>query len=597
MNLSSLPSTRRVLVIDPGGRSIKILLAAKRAGGMQILHHRAIDLPAGGSPASEDLNQMIGSVLEEFGNVPVALSLPQQRSISQVIDLPPVAPEEVNALIKEETTRFTGLSEGGIVYDYSQLRPFGKYQNPYWVTFAKEDEILAEASRIEGVGERLCEIVAPANALLATYQSLPSPAENALLVELGAKGTVMAIVVQGQAAYAISFPVGSEAFTEAIASQKNDSIAEAQFLISRENLLTEKSGHTKLRSAVDGWRFELEKILQDWLRENPELRIPIDSFQVILGGGGALQPGLLDYLRSTSKLHFAEWPRLGDSEMEPALDRYAVAYGVALNSLGVSYASASLFPVDLREARKRRYTQEMLQRVTWILLLLVAPLLLFGTAQKFRLAEKKQALLNHSHALLKEAKAADALHRQWTQTYEQLRPVLKQQQRTVDALATLARLQKVRGDGKFWYVLFADQQSYFQGQTVPPPQPPPTAETLGPKLPSQTGKYGFIAELSIAEESEVMRQTLSKVVSELKSDAAFTNVDTLPFDQRQMLVNSNVFIPDRYFALSIELSENTFQVPLSVKSSPADQRDVQTNARPARPLPGRVATPSPNGKK
>lgn len=596
MNLSSLPSIRRVLVIDPGSRCIKVLLAARRTGGVRVLLHRSIDLPEGDLLASEESGKIVGNVLQEFENLPVAIRLPQQLSISQVIDLPRVEPEQISALIKEETVKFSGLSEGGIVYDYGKLEPFGKYQNPYWVTFAKEEEILGEASRLAGVGERLCEIITPANALIATYQSLPSRSENAFLVELGATSTVVAIVAHGQAAYAINYPVGSDAFTEAITLEKNCSLEAAQALKSKENLLLEKSEHLKLRSSVDGWRFELEKILQDWLRENPELNVSVDSFHVILGGGGARQPGLLEYLRSTSHLRFTEWPNLPDVENELPLDRYAVAYGVALKSLGVSLPSASLFPTDLREARKRRYTQELLQRVTWMLLLFLALLLLFGSAQKFNLARKKKALLKQSQAVLQEAKEVDSLHRQWKMAYEQLRPVLQQQKRTVDALTTLSQLQQVRGDKKLWYVLFADQKSYFAGQTAPLPQPGLSADASALTNSTPPGKYGFIAELSLAEEGEAMRQTLSKVVAELKKNTAFTNVDTLPLDQRKYLVNTNVIIPDRTFSLSIELAENTFLNPLPVKPPPLNKRDLKTNSHAVRPAPGRIATPPSNEK-
>lgn len=596
MNFSSLPSMRRVLVIDPGSRCIKILLAAKRTGGVRVLHHRSIDLAEGDLLAPEESGKIVGSVLEEFENLPVAIRLPQQLSISQVIDLPHVGPEQIRALIKEETVKFSGLSEGGIVYDYGQLQPFGKYQNPYWVTFAKEEEILGEASRLAGVGERLCEIITPANALIATYQSLPSRSENALLVELGATSTVVAMVAQGQAAYAINYPLGGDAFTEAISLQKNCSLEAAQSLKSTKNLLIETSENLKLRSSVDGWRFELEKILQDWLRENPELNVPADSFQVILGGGGARQPGLLEYLRSTSHLRFTEWSNLSGGENELPLDRYAVAYGVALKSLGVSLPSTSLFPTHLREARKRRYTQELLQRVNWMLLLFVALLLLFGTAQKFNLAKKKNALLKQSQAVLQQAKEVESLHRQWEEAYEQLRPVLKQQKGTVDTLTTWSQLQQVRGDKKLWYVLFADQKSYFAGQTAPSSHPGFIADDDALTDSTPPGKYGFVAELSLAEEGEVMRQTLSKVVAELKKNTAFTNVDTLPLNQRKYLVNTNVIIPDRYFSLSIELAENTFLNPLPVKPRPLDKRDLKINSRAVRPTPGRIATPPSNGK-
>ncbi len=302
--------------------------------------------------APEELGRLLETVLQEFGCQPVAISLPQQISISQVIDLPPVGPEQVKALIEEETVKLSGLSESGIVYDYGRLKPFGKYRNPFWVTFAKEEEILTEVSRLAGMGAHLCEIITPANALIATYQAAQPRPENALLVELGAASTVVAIVAQGQGVYAISIPVGGNMFTEVIAQQKNCSLESAKSLKYSQNLLAGGQVIPELCATVDGWRSELEKILQDWLRENPELGLSSDSFRIILGGGGARQPGLMEHLNARSALRFTSWPSLSGELGELTLDRYAVAYGVALKRLGSSPPSASLFPADLREARK-----------------------------------------------------------------------------------------------------------------------------------------------------------------------------------------------------------------------------------------------------
>jgi len=594
MNLFSLPPTRRLLVIDPGSRCIKILLVAKLMGSVRVLRHRSIDLAEGGLLSPDEFRRLLDTVLQEFGPLPAAISLPQQLSISQVIDLPRVGPEQVKALIEEETVKLSGLSESGIVYDYGKLKPFGKYQNPFWVTVAKEEEILAEVSRLAGVGERLCEIITPANALIATYQAAQPRPENALLVELGASGTVVAIVAQGQGVYAINHPVGGSAFTEAIALQKNCSLETARSLKYSQNLFAGGQVIPGLRSAVDGWRSELEKILQDWLRENPELGLSVDSFRIILGGGGARQPGLMEYLNAKSDLRFTGWPSLSGELGELTLERYAVAYGVALKRLGASAPPASLFPADLREARKRRHTQELLQSINWVLLLFVALVLLFGTAQKFNLARKKNALLKQSEAVLQEAKGVESLNRQWAEAYERLRPVLKQQKRTVDKLTTLSLLQKVRGDKKLWYVLFADQESYFNGQTAPLSQTNLVAAAASTtNHPPQ--KYGFIAELCLSEEGEAMRQTLSKVVSGLKQNPAFTNVDTLPADQRKNLVSTNVLIPGHYFSLSIEMAENTFQNPLlpNEPKPPSVNRNLKTNPRVVRPPPERTATTPP----
>ena len=53
MNLFSFPPTRRLLVIDPGSRCIKVLLVARLMGSVRVQRHRSIDLAEGSVLAPE----------------------------------------------------------------------------------------------------------------------------------------------------------------------------------------------------------------------------------------------------------------------------------------------------------------------------------------------------------------------------------------------------------------------------------------------------------------------------------------------------------------------------------------------------------------
>lgn len=83
-----------------------------------------------------------------------------------------------------------------------------------------------------------------------------------------------------------------------------------------------------------------------------------------------------------------------------------------------------------------------------------------------------------------------------------------------------------------------------------------------------------------------MRQTLSKVVAGLKNSPAFTNVDMLSSDQRKFLVNTNVIVPNRHFALSIELAETAFENPLPAPPKVEKPKATPRVGRPAFVRPG-----------
>ena len=70
MNLFSLPPTRRLLVIDPGSRCIKVLLVAGVMGRVRVLRHRSIDLIPQSRDvllSPEELSRWLETVLKEFG--------------------------------------------------------------------------------------------------------------------------------------------------------------------------------------------------------------------------------------------------------------------------------------------------------------------------------------------------------------------------------------------------------------------------------------------------------------------------------------------------------------------------------------------------
>ena len=128
-----------------------------------------------------------------------------------------------------------------------------------------------------------------------------------------------------------------------------------------------------------------------------------------------------------------------------------------------------------------------------------------GTWQKYELLKSKELLLSQSQDALDKARRADAMGRQLRREYEQLRPLLKQQRQTLDALQALALLQQARSNQSLWFVLFADAQSYFSARPWGETNPPPPSATVPAPLPF---KRGYIAELCVPEQGEAMRRTV-----------------------------------------------------------------------------------------
>jgi len=547
---------RRVIAIDAGSHSFKVMLFEELFGRVRVLRHELIDLQEEGLLSAGEINKHLQNVLREFGSHPVALVLPQHRSLSQVIDLPAAIGEEVRHLIEEETVKLSGLSESAIAFDYAPMTPFGKNQNPFWVTLCQESEILGQVSRL-GLGEEeVCEVTTTANALAAAYRVLQPAADRVVLVDLGASNTVMTILDSGQAVHGGSFPFGSDSFTDEIAAQRDCSFQSAETLKCTQNLVAPAEGPAPLTKKVDGWHRELERMVKEWLAEQGEPPAALESFRVALCGGGALQPGLIEYLNQRGPMRFNAWPEGRDVKANLPSGRFVVAFGAALQALGMNPQPASLLPVELRAVWKKHRSLELLHSVSAMILVLAALVLAFGTWQKSRLANHKKMLLAQSQAALEKTHSTESLTTLLAQQYETLRPILQRQKETWDALRTLALLQQVRSNRNFWYVLLADQRSYFATRPISQTNLP-TAQTGSATNPPPQ-KYSFVAELCVPEEPEAMRRVVSQLVTDLKRHPLFRNVDALSAEWRRNLVDPKLLIQDRSISLELELAANEF---------------------------------------
>ncbi|MBI4323671.1 MAG: pilus assembly protein PilM [Chloroflexi bacterium] len=604
-----LVPTSRLIAIDPGSHCLKLLLTERFLGRVRCVREETIDFREEVLLSPAEFNRHLQSVLREMGPYPIALSLPQHLSMSEVIDLPPTGAEDVKDLIEDETVKLSGLSESAIVYDYVPLQPFGRHHNPFWVTLAQEGDILAQINRMVLPHEELCDVTTTANALMAAYQAVRPYADRVVLVDLGANSTVVVILLEGQGVFAGSFPMGGDLFTETIAAQKGCAFEIAESSKRTDNLLEGKDELAGFKPVVDGWQDELARVLKEWMGENPEVGNSLASFDLVLGGGGARQPGLLEYLRRRGQFSFTLWPAAKGETSGPG-GQFAVAYGTALQALRRNVQSASLLPDHLRENWKRQRSLQRIQSVNFLLLAAVALALAFGTWQKLALVSQKKALLAQARTALEKARMTDLFSGQLAAEYERVRPILKRQEQTWDTLRTLSLLQQVKSNRSLWFVLLADQQSYFSSPPwVAPTNAASTNQVTLTNLQSLSNlppvKQGFIAEVCLPDgDGEALRHTLSQLVADLKQEPIFGKVDSLSVDRRRNLVDPNLLLADRNFTFQIELADKELQ-RAAAHHEPAGQgrlvpasAEFKTNdaAGTSRPHPDGSIVPRPGPK-
>jgi len=595
LGLPILPA-RRVIAIDVDARNIKIVLAQKFLNKIAFLRKEVVDLPdyiENNEIAQSTLKNEVASIIESLGHYPVAISLSQHLTLSQVIDLPPASQTDIQRMIQGEAHRIAGLSQTKIIWDYAPLKPYGKHTHSFWVTLCQEQEVFKAIDRLGIEKEEVCGITSTGNALITAYLKKYPETVSTVLVELGMRSTTIAILYEGQGIYTTSIALGLELFAESLSSSIGCSTQEAIDIICKKNLFYGNDKSDLYCSLIDGWLQELYRIVGEWLTDNFESRLNLQSLQFVLCGN-ACNEFLIDYLnKKPTSPHFSQWYYEDDEERTYPPGFFAVAKGVSLQALGGTAQSASLLPDELKSSWQKLKIAQVIQSVCILLVFLFLILLGVGTWQTAFAARQKSILRSQIEYGLKLAEQLENTKSVILQNYEKLRTVLYKKQVTMDTIQTLELITLSRSNKPMWFVLFADEQTYFNAPplsgTNEPPQPDGVV-IMGPLLPtlehSATNKVvvrpGYVVEVCIPEEGDTMRKTLSQLVSDLKRDPRFRNVDTIPFEQRRLMADQKTVLPDKHFAIFMELATNEFQSLQATNEPPTMETGETPTPTPVR---------------
>ncbi|PWU18423.1 MAG: hypothetical protein C5B50_09100 [Verrucomicrobia bacterium] len=618
-----------MLALDAGSRRTKLLLVESDFGRVRVIKEEMLDLHREGLVSAEELKAHLQARLEDWGNPPLALALPQHLSISQVLELPQAPESEVAKLIAEETVKLGGVSESKIIYDFVRTETTVSGRQQFWVTLCREEDIRERIQQAEIEKENLCEITTVANALIAAYRATGVSSQRVVLAEMGAQTTVLVVLLGGEGVFATSFQMGGDFVSRALARLKGCSEEEAERLKRTTNLLSGPDALPEFCAVVDGWASELKRQLAQWF-EHHSGEAP-NQFKWFASGGGFEQPGLLEYLRGKGGVDLRPWPagedggqgsevrdrRTEDTEQRTEVRSqgsgfrgqtaddgarpakgFEVAFGTALQALGYSPQPVSLLPQDYRRAWQKRLNRQRLELASLAVLVFCAVLLSFETWQQNSIFHRKEALQNKIEAARNAVQENEALSGELMAEYANLRPIFLRQQNTLDTLKALSQLQQSRSNQNFWYVLVADQQSYFslssgfsgtnrtaRTNNISAIAPPSTASAdarysrsdpsdLSARQEGSPAKPGLITELCIPGDAEAARAVLGQLVEHLKPRPLFANVDQLPRDLRRDLADPKVTIPDRDFVLALDFADTRFlQQPLGVK--PASMRTTR----------------------
>ena len=556
MNAFPPGTKRRLIAVDHGSCGVKLLLVEAVGNDLKLVDHEVVDLQEEGLLDPDEIQRHLAGLVQGWGELPLALALPAHLSFSQVLDLPAAGEKDIPKVIEEQTGRLRDFSTSPLVYDARLLLPYGKYQKPCFITIAREADVDQHIKRVTPHANEVCEVVGVPAALLSTHQALQPDVHNGLIVDLGAGRTVVVVVREGQGVFASNFGGGSKTLIETTAAAGKVSSGEAEALLRSENLFTGPRKLPALVAALDTWLAELRKTLDEWRRQNVNWQSSAAVVPVVISGGILQAPGLLAYLQTQPGFAFARWPKPPGVHDPQMLSDFAIAFGTAREAFRRPLSAPSLLPPPLRAHRQNLRHLAAVNAACMGLLILVALLLAVATWQKASLLSGKRALGLKAANALEQVREIQTIARQRDLAFEQVWPLLDRQERTLDLLHTLRALQESRVHQDFWCVLVADSDSYTRGSTLPVV----TTNRFGQTNTLDTTdesllKPAFIVELCVPAQGEQTLKVVGDVVADLKKNSLFSRVDLVPGAQRRALVDPKVLIPDRHYAVLVELAD------------------------------------------
>jgi hypothetical protein len=586
---------RRLVVIDPGTRFLKLLSVWAFAGRFRVRQQHTVNLEGEGVLAAEETSEHLESLFPDLKGLDRAVLVSQDRTICQTIEVPVEGSEETHDYLRREARKLSGLDASSLRLVYAPLRPFGRYRNPYWVTLCKREEVDAVVARFLVGGEvtggleqgGLCEVTTNAQALFAASRGLRSRPENAVLIELRSRMTVVAMLVKGQGCFATSLPDGFLNFAKAAA--KDGGVETEEAMESLRNGTGFEAPGPALREAIDRWHLRVQTAVREWLEDNPELMLVLNRLPAYVCGSGAQGGGIIRAIPALAPLKLRPW----DGSMPGArgeFTSYWAAYGLALHALRRGPHRLSLLPDELNSAARRRRRWRLWQRFNVLLLLALAASLTFSIQTKRKLLNQKETRLENARTVLEAAREMVRLYSRLHRDYAALHPVLEREQFTMDVLQSLAALRREPTNRSHWYALFGDSESYAAGSALPRGMLGTNALPPDPAVSPRE----FVIEVCLPSEGAVQRSNLSQIVNRLRQDTIFSKVDTLPPERHRDLVASGVVVSNHVFSVSLRMAgvaphaPHVLSLPVSVSTpTPASTpREGRSMPSPIRVLTG-----------
>ncbi len=299
------------------------------------------------------LNQLATQKKLDGKNVVVSFSWMQNRGFARFSILPPIdTPKQIHGLVKYEAEQQIPFKLDDVEWDF---HAFTSNDDPtvdvgiFAIQSEPLEAFLALVSDKLGIAPQAVTLapVALYNALVFDLD-IVSNGETAVFLDIGTSATDL-IIADGERCWMRSFPLGGHEFTEAIANEFKLPYRKADDL-KQKSATSENAKQimAAMRPVIGDLLGDVQKSIQFYSSQHNGVKLVN-----VVGLGSTLKiPGLRKWLGMQLNL---EVERLKDfrkisvegpesAEFEKYIVNFGVAYGLALQGLGLSAVSVNLLP-------------------------------------------------------------------------------------------------------------------------------------------------------------------------------------------------------------------------------------------------------------
>jgi type IV pilus assembly protein PilM len=327
--------------IDIGSTSIKVVQLEKAGGRFRLLAAGAAPCPSPGllSDADEHIEQVAQAVKKLLSDTKISttkayFSIPESKAFSRIVKLPYLTDREIDSAISWQAETYIPIPVAESSFDYQILQRIepvaGKQGEVDVLLVATPKSVISKYLKL---GELLgLEVAALRTDLLSLAKALAPADKLAVLLDMGAQGTGIAVCDLGKVYVSRTTLTGGNVFTRALSTALEVSLEQAEEYKKAYGLSDQLEGKIKdilsplVATVVD----EIKKTFQYYKAETGSEKL---MNYVIVSGGSAGMPGLVPYLAKelAAEVDIAD-PfsfLIRDEQAAKAVAAYAPLYGIA----------------------------------------------------------------------------------------------------------------------------------------------------------------------------------------------------------------------------------------------------------------------------